>query len=272
MFPFSNAHTHTRYCDGKNTPEEMIQAAIRSGFVSLGFSIHGWTPYELVPVTLEKEEAYRAELRALREKYAGQIEILIGIECDALYERDFSGYEYRIDSTHWFVQAGEYCCVDHSEARTREMIQTLFGGDPYAYCRAYYRQAAAACARSSAAFIGHIDLVSKFNEGGRFFDETDPRYLRCAFEALDCALERGLPLEMNTGAIARGYRSAPYPAAPLLRRIRERGGEILINSDAHAADKLTCGFDLCLNLARASGFDHILRLRPSGLEELPLGL
>ena len=28
----SNLHTHSTYCDGKNTPEEMIQAAIKAGW------------------------------------------------------------------------------------------------------------------------------------------------------------------------------------------------------------------------------------------------
>ena len=64
----SNAHCHTVFCDGKNTPEEMIRAAIDRNFVSLGFSIHSWTPYEPCGVTPEKEQAYRAELLGLREK------------------------------------------------------------------------------------------------------------------------------------------------------------------------------------------------------------
>ena len=59
----SNAHTHTTFCDGKNTVEEMVQAAIDRNFVSLGFSVHGWTPYELVPITLEKEALYREEVK-----------------------------------------------------------------------------------------------------------------------------------------------------------------------------------------------------------------
>ena len=30
---FSNVHTHTVFCDGKNTPEEMIERAQELGFV-----------------------------------------------------------------------------------------------------------------------------------------------------------------------------------------------------------------------------------------------
>lgn len=265
----SNAHCHSTFCDGKDSLEEMVRYALEKDFVSLGFSIHGWTPYELTPVTLEKEAAYRQELERLRGLYGQRLEILIGAERDALYPRDFSAYEYLIDSTHWFVYQGVYICVDESEQSMVRNVQTLFGGDYYAYCRAYYQQEAQICARSDAKFIGHIDLVSKFNEGQKYFDESDPRYLKCALEALDCALERHLPIEMNTGAISRGLRSTPYPALPLMRHVRDRGGEIIINSDAHSARHLDFGFDSCVEIARACGFDHALRLRRSGFEAVP---
>lgn len=266
----SNAHTHTVFCDGKNSVEEMALAAIERGFISLGFSIHGWTPYETVPVTLEKEEKYRTEVRRIAEKYADRIEILCGAERDALYERDFSAYEYIIDSTHSILRDGVYLCVDESEEVFLDNVRQHFGGDFYAYCRAYFEHEAQVCARSRAAFIGHIDLVCKYNEANRYFDESDPRYLRPAIEAAEAAVCRGIPIEMNTGAIGRGYRSVPYPNPAILRRIREMGGEILINSDAHAIENLDTGFDLCAELARECGFDYVLRLRRAGFEEVPL--
>lgn len=266
----SNAHMHTTFCDGKNTVEEMILAALERDFVSAGFSIHAWTPYSWDTESPEVEAAYRAEVRRLREKYADRIEILLGIERDALYSADYSEYDYYLDSAHFFRKDGELLCVDYSEKKSIEYVDTYFGGDWYAYTRAYFESEAEICAASKAAFIGHIDLVSKFNEGNRYFDMDDPRYTRPAIEAVDCALDRGIPLEMNSGAISRGYRATPYPCLPILKRIRERNGEIIINSDAHAANAIDCAFDLCVEIARSCGFDHALRLRKSGFEEVPL--
>ena len=267
----SNAHTHTTWCDGGNSAEEMIQAALAHNFISLGFSVHGWTPYEPCHISIEREELYRQELRALREKYRGQIEIIIGAERDALYERDFSQFEYVIESTHgMYDKNGEFFFVDWSEDRMVKFVSENFGGDYYAYAAAYYRKLAEVASRSDALFLGHIDLLTKFNEGNRFFDEGDPRYLKGAFEAAEAAIGRGLPLEMNTGAISRGYRVTPYPNKPILKFIREHGGEIMINSDAHSAAGIATGFDLCVELAREAGFDHVLYLRSSGLEEVGL--
>lgn len=266
----SNAHTHTVFCDGKNTVEEMALAAIGRGFVSLGFSIHGWTPYDAAWLKPGMEEPYKEEVRRVAEKYADQIEILCGVECDALCAREYTGFEYSIDSTHVLEKDGEYLRIDESEALFLDNVNRHFDGDYYAYCRAYFEHEAQVCAKSAATFIGHIDLVSKYNEGNRYFDENDPRYLRPALEAAEIAVRRGIPIEMNTGAIGRGYRTTPYPHPEILRRIRALGGEILISSDAHAKETLDTGFDLCVELAKECGFDHVLRLRRDGFEEAPL--
>lgn len=266
----SNAHTHTTFCDGRNTVQEMAEAAIERGFISLGFSIHGWTPYEITPLSLEKEARYRAEVHRVAALYRDRIEIICGIERDAAYERSIDGFDYHIDSVHFFPYAGEMLQVDYRAEILQDDVNRLFGGDYYAYCREYYRKVCTTCEASSAAFLGHIDLVTKFNEGGRRFDESDPRYVRAAFEAAECAVRRGLPVEINTGAISRGYRTAPYPNPALLRHIHDIGGEIIINSDAHAADAIDCAFPQALELAKACGFKTMLRIRSAGFEEIPI--
>ena len=46
MIPKANYHTHTKYCDGKNTVAEMTKAAFDKGFTHLGFSGHGYTDFD----------------------------------------------------------------------------------------------------------------------------------------------------------------------------------------------------------------------------------
>ena len=75
-----NFHTHTTYCDGKNTAEEMILAAINQGFTVLGFS--GDSHTSIAPsycMTTDETRRYINELKALREKYADKIRIYIGL-------------------------------------------------------------------------------------------------------------------------------------------------------------------------------------------------
>ena len=33
-------HTHTTYCDGNDTPEDMVKEAIKKGLLTIGFSGH----------------------------------------------------------------------------------------------------------------------------------------------------------------------------------------------------------------------------------------
>ena len=69
-------HNHTVHCDGKNTAEEMTQAAIRAGMQALGFSGHATFLPDLRYCTRpDGFPAYIEAVKACREKYAGQIEI-----------------------------------------------------------------------------------------------------------------------------------------------------------------------------------------------------
>ena len=43
---FSNFHTHTCLCDGKDTPEELVLRALELGCPALGFSGHSYAPYD----------------------------------------------------------------------------------------------------------------------------------------------------------------------------------------------------------------------------------
>ena len=108
---------------------------------------------------------------------------------------------------------------------------------------------------TGAQVLGHIELVMKFNEARDLFDDADPRFLKPALECAELAARSGKLIEINTGAIARGYRTQPYPGPAMLRRIRECGGRIILTSDCHDSDYLDCGFADAAALARACGFE-----------------
>ena len=80
----SNFHTHTSFCDGENTPEEVVLSAIEKGFSSIGFSSHGYTEFDL-RYCLKDTKGYITEINRLKEKYRNKIEIYLGVEEDAFY-------------------------------------------------------------------------------------------------------------------------------------------------------------------------------------------
>ena len=89
-------------------------------------------------------------------------------------------------------------------------------------------------------------------------------------EVLEHLARQGQCLEVNTGAVTRGYRRVPYPAEPLLRRWRELGGEIILNSDAHHVSHLCAGFREAEELVKEFGFTHINIWTRDGLRPEPL--
>lgn len=249
-------HTHSTLDDGKNTLEEMAAAAYDLGLTHFGFSGHSFEagglnfclPKKNVPIYIETA-------RKLQEAYRGRMEVFVGMELDYFGENP-GGLDYVIGSVHCVKQGDVACYVDESAQASQRAVDEYFGGDWYRYTDAYYDLVADLPRKTGCQWIGHFDLVTKFNEQVHAIDEDSPRYLRRALEVMEYLVKQGVAFEVNTGAIARGYRTAPYPGGTLLRRLSEFGGEIVLNSDCHYAPQLCFGFDQAVELARAAGFSH----------------
>lgn len=238
-----NFHTHTKYCDGKNTAEEMIEAAISFGFSALGFSGHAFTDNGCrYCMTKEGTTQYFAEIQALKEKYKGQINIYCGTEQDLLSAPSEYDFDYMIGSVHYISAGGKDWDVDNTAAVQQQCADECFGGDYMAFVEEYFRLVGGVIEATHANCVGHFDLVSKFNEGDRQFDSHNPRYVKAWKEAADRLCQAGVPFEINTGAIARGLRTDPYPTLEMAQFIHEQGGTFCINSDCHIREKLTVGF------------------------------
>ena len=237
----NNYHTHSTYCDGRDRPEAMIRAALRLGCEELGFSGHAYVPFDDCCMTPEGTAAYKAEIRQLAEKYAGRIKILLGVEQDYFSPLPADGYDYVIGSVHYLPKDGEYLSVDLSRAEQERIVREHYGGDWYAFVEHYYELVGQIWEKTRCDIVGHFDLVTKFNEGGALFDTAHPRYLRAAMDALERLCARPVIFEVNTGAIARGYRKTPYPEPRLLAELRRRGVPLLLSSDCHDRRDLLCG-------------------------------
>ena len=214
----TSVHTHTTFCDGADTPAAMAAAAAEMGLQTLGFSGHGYVPQENFGIPPERMGDYCEEIRRLREMYAGRLEILCGLELDTQtppsQREEAARLDYRIGSCHAVQDAaGRFWTVDDTPQLFERAIREGFGGDALALARAYYQQFVPWVRALRPEIVGHLDLVTKFNEGGRFFDEEDPRYRALALGALDALLEDDPVLEVNTGAVSRGWRRLPLSGA-----------------------------------------------------------
>lgn len=267
MLISSNVHTHTNFCDGKDSAEVMVKAALEKGFTCLGFSGHSYTPFdESCCMNLQQTRDYMETICALQKKYQGRIELLSGIEWDYYSVIDPCQWEYTIGSVHYIQSSltGRYYAIDYLDSELNDCIQEGFCGDVAAMVKAYYANVVDMALTYKPTILGHFDLIRKLNRGNRFFDETSPVYYAIASDALEKVVKAGAVVEVNTGAMFRGYCDTPYPVRSLLQLIRELNGSLILSSDAHAAAGLDYGFDEVERELRKIGFKEVLELRGSG--------
>ena len=246
-------HVHTTFCDGKNTPEEMVKAAVSLGMTSLGFSVHSYTEFdESYCIKKERVAEYIEEINRLKEAYRDKIRILCGIERDLYAKEPTECFDYTIGSLHYVKKNGVYYTVDESAETLKKAIRDGWQGSATAFAKDYYAETSR-LGKTQPDIIGHIDLLTKFDEIEPIFDITDQEYVEAAKGAVDALLPLGVPFEINTGAISRGYRKTPYPSPFLLSYILEKGGKVILSGDVHAASGLLCHFEEAEALARSLG-------------------
>ena len=250
----SNLHTHTTFCDGRDTAEAVVLSAIDKGFCSLGFSGHAPT---VPPCSCDIKDlaGYKAEILRLREKYKKDIEIYLGIEEDAVTPVNRSDFDYIIGSNHFYIIGGKFVSVDSTPENFKRCLE-LFGGNPLALAENYFEGFCRYIKARRPDIIGHFDLLTKFDENENSVFLANPAYHALAEKYLRQALSADCMFEVNTGAISRGWRTAPYPHEKLLHVMKKEGARLVLNADSHAADTIDCHFAESKALLRDIGFNY----------------
>jgi histidinol-phosphatase (PHP family) len=279
----ANYHTHNRWCDGVGEIAEVVEAALAAGLTQIGISSHAPVPFPATyAMPLGDLPAYRAEVLRVREQYAGRIDVLLGLELDALPElRAFNrdallahGFDYAVGSVH-FQRAddeGQPWPLDASDERFAGLLDRHYGGDIRALVEEHYRAVAALADYPGVAIIGHLDRGAKlWNAGDRYFSEDAPWYRGAVEAALIALAATDRIVELSTGGWRRGLPD-PFPSPWIVRRCRALGLRLTLNSDAHAPGQLTYDYPRALALLREAGYHELARFDPAGRrwEQAPL--
>lgn len=261
-----NLHTHSIYCDGKDSIEEMIQEAISRNFTILGFSGHGHLDMDSASMSVENTKSYIQDVIHMKEKYKDKISIHLGIEQDMLGRMESkSCFEYVIGSKHFIGNTP----IDYSI----EVFEQLFESYQKEYvrlCKDYYEELAKMSKWQEVDIIGHIDLITKYNEDESFWKFDDSKYVSFVCDCIDQLLTTNKIFEVNTGAIARGYRTTSYPYINILKYLYEHQARICLNSDCHDKTKLDCAFVETLDTIRSCGFKEMTILTNQGFKSVDI--
>lgn len=253
-----NYHTHTDFSDGKNTAEEMVLAAIEKGFHSIGISDHSYVfngdDWCMLPHRMEE---YLSTIKELKEKYAAQIKVYAGLEQDALSDPVPHGLDYYIGSVHLLKKGDHYLELDNTRELLWDGLQTCYGGDCDALAEDYFALVASYAKDDNVAFIGHFDLITKFDEKYPPIFLPTPRYTAAWKQAAEELLRAGKIFEINTGALFRGLKTQPYPCKEILKFLGEHKAKVIVSSDSHSVDSIDGCFDRAEELIQTYGLQSV---------------
>ena len=280
----ANFHTHSTFCDGKFSAEDMVAAAIEKGFDVLGFSSHClhplnpefYKPFDNIwHIPSANIKSYTEEIRRLKEKYADKIQLYLGFEADYFDSpeigtaipsmENYAEFEpdYLIGAVHFINTDKGFFTVDNKPEIVKESLSRLYSKpngeiDGRAAVCDYFAAERAMLQKGDFDIIAHCDLIKLRNGPLNFFNPEESWYKdELKATALEIA-RSGVIAEINTGAIGRGIMDDTYPSQYFLELLYELGVPVCINSDAHTTQMLDGAFDRAAAQAKKTGYTELV--------------
>lgn len=255
-----NYHTHTMRCHhAYASDEEMVLAAIRGGYETLGFSDHACWKYDSdfkshIRMELSEFDEYFESISHLREKYKDRIQILIGLECEYFprYMEWLENFvkEKKLD---YIILGNHYIDTDEKEiyyGRCCQKDEML---------KRYVDDCIAGMSTGLYSYLAHPDL---FMRGRESFDEfaKAESYRLCRW-----CKDHQVILEYNLEGVrmCRERGVSWYPDPEFWKIVSLVGNDVIIGVDAHYS----------ASLADSSDYEEALKflkgLNLNVVEEIP---
>ena len=247
-----DGHMHTSLCGhATGTMEEYVQEAIKRGLKKIYFLEHletGISYFETTWLSDEDFDHYFREGKRLQKKYAGAIEIGLGVEVgynpdkvDVILQKLSERQWDRIGISYHFLNstAGHLNMVSSKQIN----IDALGEYGIEQVITAYYQDLTDAVRKLPGDVLCHFDAALRYNPEFRTSEKHGP----FIDALLDAVAEKKMAVEVNTS----GYkiRNEPYPAPALLKKVIERNIPLVAGSDAHHPQEVGRYFDRLANLS-----------------------
>lgn len=241
-----NFHTHTEFCDGRSTMSDTAMAAVRGGFEHIGFTPHA--PVRIPSpcnMAASDVDAYLEGVRRANDAYGDRCTFYAGMEIDYLgpdggacddYFRNL-GLDFAISSVHFIPDTkGEHVDIDGRYERFAANMRMHFGDDIRYVVETFYARSIEMLERGGFDILGHFDKVAQNASLHCPGIEECGWYTSLVDEYIDRIVTSGVIVEINTKA--RDTHGRFFPSERYWGRLMESGVTVLVNSDAHYADRL----------------------------------
>lgn len=261
-----NHHTHSNFSDGNAAPEDYVLEALRLGFSTLGFSSHAPVPFKnTFALKEERMPDYRQAIRALQVKYAGRIEVYLGLEIDFIpgltrdfdYYRNLLGLDFVIGGIHLVNKGDELWFIDGPNFETYDKgLKEVFHDDIRLGVKTYYESVCRMITMQKPEVVAHLDKIKMHNQG-RFFREDEAWYLKMVDETLEVVVQSGCIVELNSRGIYKKRCPDLFPSLEILKKLNRLKVPITFSTDAHAPGELNTGMDIMKSTALEAGYKEV---------------
>ncbi len=244
-----NLHSHTQFCDGRDTMEAIAEGARNAGMRYMAFTPHSPVPIESpCNMNVEDLEPYYNECERLKTLHANEMEILRSLEIDYLGP-DFGPHvdfiqrqplDFRLGSVHFVPnQSGISLDCDGRYERFARYLKEEYEGDLRYVVEKYFEQVLLMIERGGFELLGHFDKIAGNASQAWPGLEDEKWYEALVDDVISHVASTDIIVEINTKAYIDKGRF--YPAERWWQKLADAGVMIAIDSDAHWATKITSG-------------------------------
>jgi histidinol-phosphatase (PHP family) len=231
MFP-ADLHVHSTFsCDAKDSMDAMCAAALEKGLTWLGFAEHlDYNPQDY-GFGYYNYAKYSDEMERLRDKYAGRLRILKGLEFGEphQYPREFEqqlalDYDYILGSIH--CVGSDF--VGDPNFRQDYSLETFF--------QTYYEEVRKALEFGGFDALAHLDFPKRYLKKD-WYDETTMAAL------MELMVHKGIALEVNTSSLRKGLNECCPGIDKVNLYLKAGGKRLILGSDAHSGADIGSDFE-----------------------------
>lgn len=277
-------HSHSgQFCQhAKNTLEEMVLRAIELDFEAICLTEHmpryeekHLYPEEVASHTTLADlgttfDAYIQEARRLEQKYASQIEILVGFEAEGINDEYLAKVEelaqqYETDLFIGSLHHSSDIPIDYDLETWQS--QLLPNASVPELVQRYFERLQTVLSRLRPAVVAHYDLIRLF------FPNTpvkDTAVWPLITRTVDTAIENDCMFELNSSAIRKGW-DTPYPQRDIAAYIVAKNGKFCLSDDSHNVEQVGLNYQKVLKYVQSLGIEQLWRLKKGhGVRKVPV--
>lgn len=257
----ADLHLHTFYSHGRNSPQEMYQAAQDKGLALIGFTEHSPRP-----MSYDYKNEYREHLTAhftdyiqavsdLRVQPPATCNVLLGLEMDWLPAEDAfvreacaaHDYDFLLGSVHFLDHWGFDDGMEPWQEASRDQI--------YGWYEKYFTTWLSMINSGLFQIAAHPDLI-KIYSVTHFHNwlalAENRRHVKNCLIALRDA---NMAMEISSAGLRKPCREI-YPAPEIMAMARDLNLDISFASDAHNTSDIADSFSDLRDYAKKYGFDR----------------